>query len=63
MSMPPAGFEPGIPAGEKLQIPVLDHSATGIGNNTQYKLYIMRSHPYVLIYLTVRQEKHQCHLI
>jgi hypothetical protein len=23
----------------------------------------MRSHPYVLIYLTVRQEKHQCHLI
>jgi hypothetical protein len=29
--MPPAGFEPAIPAGEQLQTHVLDSSATGIG--------------------------------
>jgi hypothetical protein len=29
--MPPAGFEPSIPAGEKLQNHALDRSATGIG--------------------------------
>jgi hypothetical protein len=30
-SMPPAGFEPAIPAGERLQTHALDRSATGIG--------------------------------
>jgi hypothetical protein len=29
--MPPAGFEPKIPAGERLQTHALDRSATGIG--------------------------------
>ena len=29
--MPPAGFEPAIPAGERLQTHTLDRSATGIG--------------------------------
>jgi hypothetical protein len=29
--MPPAGFEPAIPAGDRLQILDLDHLATGIG--------------------------------
>ena len=30
-SMPPAGFEPTIPAGERPQIYALDHAATGTG--------------------------------
>ena len=30
-SMPPAGFEPAIPAGEPMQTHALDRSATGIG--------------------------------
>jgi hypothetical protein len=30
-SMPPAGFEPAIPAGKRPQTYVLDHTATGIG--------------------------------
>ena len=30
--MPPAGFEPAIPAGERLQTHALDRSATGIGD-------------------------------
>ena len=29
--MPPAGFEPAIPAGKQLQTFALDRSATGIG--------------------------------
>ena len=29
--MPPAEFEPAIPAGERLQTHALDRSATGIG--------------------------------
>jgi hypothetical protein len=29
--MPPAGLEPAIPAGERLQTQALDRSATGIG--------------------------------
>ena len=29
--MPPAGFKPAIPAGERLQTHALDRSATGIG--------------------------------
>ena len=29
--MPPAGFEPAIPASERLQIPALDSVVTGIG--------------------------------
>jgi hypothetical protein len=31
--MPPAGYEPAIPAGERLQTHALDRSATGIGMN------------------------------
>jgi hypothetical protein len=31
--MPPAGFEPSIPAGERLQTHALDRPATGIGFN------------------------------
>ena len=34
--MPPAGFEPAIPAGERPPTLALDRSATGIGN---YRLY------------------------
>jgi hypothetical protein len=30
-SMPPAGYEPAIPAGERPQILALDRSVTGIG--------------------------------
>ena len=30
--MPPAGFEPVIPAGERLQTHALDRSATGMGD-------------------------------
>jgi hypothetical protein len=30
--MPPAGFEPTIPASERLQTHVLDPAATGIGS-------------------------------
>jgi hypothetical protein len=37
--MPPAGFEPGIPAGERLQTHALDSSATGIG-----LVFIISSH-------------------
>ena len=33
--MPPAGFEPAIPAGERPQTLALDRSATGIGSQTQ----------------------------
>ena len=32
-SMPPTGFEPAIPAGERLQTHALDRSATGIGRD------------------------------
>ena len=32
-SMPPAGFEPAIPASERPQTHVLDRAATGIGTN------------------------------
>ena len=35
--MPPVGFEPAIPAGERLQSHALDRSATGIGTSDQYK--------------------------
>ena len=38
--MPPAGFEPAIPAGERLQIHVLDRSATGIGKKDSILLNI-----------------------
>ena len=36
--MPPAGFEPAIPAGEQLQTYDLDRSATGIGTIRAYHL-------------------------
>ena len=39
-SMPPAGFEPTIPASERPQTQVLDRAATGIG---RYMLYIIYS--------------------
>ena len=35
--MPPAGFEPAIPAGKRLQTHALDRSATGIGQQTLYR--------------------------
>ena len=31
--MPPAGFEPSIPVGDRPQTHALDRSATGIGKN------------------------------
>jgi hypothetical protein len=34
--MPPAGFQPAIPADERLQTHVLDRSATGIGEVQDY---------------------------
>jgi hypothetical protein len=34
-SMPPAGFEPKIPASERPQTHALDRAATGIGNRTR----------------------------
>jgi hypothetical protein len=37
-SMPPAGFEPAIPASERPQTHVLEHAATGIGAHT-YRPY------------------------
>ena len=36
--MPPAGFEPAIPEGERLQTLTLDRSATGIGNYCELQL-------------------------
>ena len=35
-SMPPAGFEPAIPASERPQTHALDHAATGIGIKQNY---------------------------
>ena len=32
--MPPAGFEPAIPASERPQTQALDHAATGIGHQS-----------------------------
>jgi hypothetical protein len=34
--MPPVGFEPAIPTGERLQTHALDRSATGIGPLASY---------------------------
>jgi hypothetical protein len=34
--MPSAGFEPAIPAGERLQTHALERSATGIGKKRKY---------------------------
>ena len=34
--MPPVGFEPTTPAGERLQTYALDRAATGSGNENQY---------------------------
>jgi hypothetical protein len=41
-SMPSAGFEPAIPATQRLQTYVFDHTATGVADTkrTQYKLHI-----------------------
>jgi hypothetical protein len=36
--MPPAGFEPVIPATERPQTQVLDRATTGIGDNYLYGL-------------------------
>ena len=38
--MPPTGFEPAIPAGERLQTGALDRSATGIGFKSSYTVII-----------------------
>ena len=38
-SIPPAGFEPTIAAGERPQTHVLDHAATGIGRYAFYAGY------------------------
>jgi hypothetical protein len=44
-SMPPAGFEPAIPANERPQTHVLDQAANGIGAHT-YRPYFSRTHPF-----------------
>jgi hypothetical protein len=41
--MPPAVFEPAIPAGERLQTHTLDRSATGIGSYIALNSYILLS--------------------
>ena len=41
-SMPPAGFEPAIPARERPQTHALDHAATGIGT-LSHKTMLFRS--------------------
>ena len=46
--MPPAGFEPAVPASDRLQTLVLDRSATGIG---PYKIPLL--HSYSVIYLKI----------
>ena len=43
LSMPPAGFEPTIPAGERPQTYASDHAATGTGE-CLYTIYINFSH-------------------
>jgi hypothetical protein len=50
--MPPEGFEPAIPAGERLQTHTLDRSATGIG---QIETQRMNKYdkPYICIYLFI----------
>jgi hypothetical protein len=40
--MPSGGFEPTIPAGERLQTHALDRSATGIGYYARYVLQIKK---------------------
>jgi hypothetical protein len=47
-SMPSAGFEPTIPAGERLQTHSLDRSATGIGVYTR----IFKKYMYIYIFKT-----------
>jgi len=46
-----AGFEPAIPASERLQTYTLDRAATGIGCeiNTTIKFYISTVHPDAII--------------
>jgi hypothetical protein len=39
--MPPAGFEPPIPAGERLQTHPLDLSAAGIGSVIYWKMVFL----------------------
>jgi len=39
-SMPPAGFEPAIPASQRLQTHVFDRVATGMGMHCRYTLYV-----------------------
>ena len=41
--MPPAGFEPAIPASERLQTHALDRSVTGIGSEVLHCMYIRSS--------------------
>jgi len=44
--MPPAGFEPTIPAGERPQTNDLDRAASGTGNHILYRQFIIYIHFY-----------------
>jgi hypothetical protein len=47
--MPSAGFEPVIPAGERLQIHALDRTATGIGSHTHIQTRNFEKHNFIAI--------------
>ena len=51
--MPPAGFEPAIPAGERLQAHALDRSATGTGIKLSF--YFAQKHIRVEIMQSVKK--------
>jgi hypothetical protein len=59
--MPSAGFEPKIPASERLQTHALDHAATGIGScvshGGDYKEYWLPECN--AVYLSQNQQKHK----
>jgi hypothetical protein len=48
--MPSAGFEPAIPANERLQTHAFDRAATGIGKNTLYTHGIENISKYKILY-------------
>jgi len=45
--MPPAGFEPTIPASERPQTHALDRAADGIGSPTLYMIKIYHGHAFL----------------
>jgi hypothetical protein len=49
--MPPAEFEPAIPAGERLQTLALDRSATGITLTLQFFIYAYYICTYIYLYI------------